>query len=67
MPWTALQAQFGCHYDRIRDFRRVFHQTVWLVHSQYRGASIELNGFGMTLGHSPPPVKGRTSVVVQTL
>lgn len=65
VPWTALQAQFGWHYDRVRDFRRVFHQTVRLVHSQYREASIELDGCGMTLRHSPPPVKGRTSVVVQ--
>lgn len=64
VPWTALQAQFGWQYDRLRDFRRVFCQTVRLVHSQYRGAAIDLDGRGMTLRHSPPPVKGRTGVIV---
>ena len=65
VPWTALQAQFGWHYDRIRDFRRIFRQTVRLVHSQYREAAIELDEGGMMLWHSPPPVKGRTEVLVR--
>jgi len=64
VPWKALQGQFGWHYDRVRDFRRVFGQTVRLVHSQYWEAAIELDGSGMTLRHSPPPVKGRTGVLV---
>lgn len=64
VPWKALQGQFGWHYDRVRDFRRVFHQTVRLVHSQYPEAAIELDGGGMMLRHSPPPVKGRTGVLV---
>ena len=65
VPWPALQAQFGWHYDRVRKFREVFTQTVRLVHSQYRAADIELDGRGMTLRHSPPPVKGRTGIVVR--
>ncbi|MGH7187600.1 MAG: replication protein RepA [Acetobacteraceae bacterium] len=64
VPWPTLQAQFGWHYDRVRDFRRVFRQTVQLVHSQYRAAAIELDGRGITLQHSPPPVNGRTEIVV---
>ena len=64
VPWTALQAQFGWHYDRERDFRRVFSQTMRLVHSQYRGAMIELDIHGITLRHSPPPVRGRTGILV---
>ena len=64
VSWKALQSQFGWHYDRVRDFRRVFRQTVRLVHSQYQEAAIELDKAGMTLRHSPPPVKGRTSVLV---
>ena len=64
VPWKALQGQFGWHYDRTRDFRRVFRQTVRLVHSQYPEAVIELDGAGMVLRHSPPPVKGRTGVLV---
>ena len=65
VPWPALQAQFGWHYARLPEFRRVFKQTLRLVHSQYRAADIELDGRGMTLRHSPPPVKGRTGIVVQ--
>lgn len=66
VPWPALQAQFGWHYERLRDFRRAFTQTVRLVHSQYRSADIELDRRGMTLRHSPPPIKGRTGIVVRT-
>lgn len=66
IPWPALQAQFGWHYDRLRDFRRVFLHTVRLVHSQYRAANVDLGNGGMTLWHSPPPVKGRSSIVVRT-
>lgn len=42
----------------------MFRQTVRLVHSQYRDAAIELDKAGMRLRHSPPPVKGRTGVLV---
>jgi hypothetical protein len=64
VPWKALQGQFGWHYDRTRDFRRVFRQTLRLVHSQYPEAAIELDRRGMMLRHSQPPVKGRTGVLV---
>ena len=63
IPWTALQTQFGWHYARIRKFREVFRQTLDLVLSQYRGARIELDGRGMTLRNSPPPVKGRVYLI----
>ncbi len=63
IPWPALQAQFGGHYERVRKFREVFTQTLKLVHSQYRAADLDLDGKGMTLRHSPPPVKGRSWVV----
>lgn len=63
IPWTALKAQFGWHYSRMRKFREVFRQTLDLVCSQYRGARIELDGRGMTLRNSPSPVKGRVSLV----
>jgi hypothetical protein len=63
IPWPVLQAQFGWHYDRLDNFKRIFRQTICLVHSQYRAAQIELDGRGITLRHSSPPVKGRTSVV----
>ena len=65
VPWAALKAQFGWHYDRMDNFKMEFRQIVQLVHSQYRAANIELDGRGMTLWHSPTPVKGRTGIVVQ--
>ena len=65
VPWAALKAQFGWHYDRMDKFKAVFRQTLRDVHSQYRAADIELDGRGMTLRRSAPPVKGRTGIVVQ--
>jgi hypothetical protein len=59
VPWVALKAQFGWHYSRMRKFRDVFRQTLDTVLSQYRGTRLELDGRGITLHHSPPPVKGR--------
>ena len=61
--WKALQEQFGWHYDRVRDFRRVFRQTVDLVFSQYRAARIELVDEGMELHHSLPPIAGRIALL----
>ncbi|MBV9750756.1 MAG: hypothetical protein JO157_18270 [Acetobacteraceae bacterium] len=66
VPWAALHAQFGWHYARLPEFRRVFKQTLRQVHGQYRAADVELDGKGMVLRHSPPPVKGRTGIVVRT-
>ena len=65
VPWTALKAQFGWHYERLIDFRPEFRKALRDVHSQYRAADIKLDGQGMALRHSPPPVKGRTGIVVQ--
>ena len=65
VPWAALKAQFGWHYDRMDNFKMEFRQIVQLVHSQYRAADIELDGRGMTLRRSAPPVKGRTGIVAQ--
>jgi Plasmid encoded RepA protein len=61
--WKALQEQFGWHYERVRDFRRVFRQTLDLVLSQYRAARIELVDEGMALHHSLPPVAGRIALI----
>src|SRR3954449_1226869 len=64
--WKALQEQFGWHYERVRDFRRVFRQTLDLVLSQYRAARIELVGEGMALHHSLPPIAGRLALLPGT-
>jgi hypothetical protein len=65
LPWTALKAQFGWHYERMDHFKEMFRPLLRLVLSQYRAADIELDGRGMTLRNSPPPVKGRTGIVVK--
>jgi hypothetical protein len=65
VPWAALKAQFGWHYDRMDHFKAIFRQTLRVVHSQYRAADVKLDGQGMTLRRSPPPVKGRTGIVVK--
>jgi hypothetical protein len=59
IPWTALKAQFGSHYSAMFKFRQVFGQTLRLVCTQYPAARVELDGRGMTLRNSPPPVKPR--------
>jgi hypothetical protein len=64
VPWISLHEQFGWHYERLRDFRRAFKQTVALVQGQYRGARIEMGDRGMTLRCSPSPVKGREWVTI---
>ena len=63
IPWTALKDQFGWHYGRMDNFKRVFRQTLDMVLSQYRGARLELDDRGMTLRNSPPPVKGRMALI----
>lgn len=39
----------------MRAFRAAFKQTLEAVHTQYRGARVELDQRGMTLRRSPPP------------
>lgn len=39
----------------VRAFRAAFKQTLEAVHTQYRGARVELDQRGMTLRRSPPP------------
>ena len=65
VPWAALKAQFGWHYERMNHFKAEFRQILRVVHSQYRAANVTLDRKGMTLRHSPPPVKGRTSIVIR--
>jgi hypothetical protein len=59
ISWVALKQQFGPDYARIRDFKRFFHQTLVQVLTRYKSARIELDGYGMRLHNSPPPVSKR--------
>jgi hypothetical protein len=63
VAWKALKDQFGWGYTRMIDFKRVFLRTLGQVHSQYRGAKIGVDDRGLTLHHSPPPIKGRIATV----
>lgn len=59
IPWTALKDQFGWNYGRMIDFKRVFRHTLAMVHALYLGARFDLDDRGLTLRHSPPPIRGR--------
>ena len=63
IPWKAVKDQFGWHYSAMFKFRQVFRQTLDLVLTQYRGARLNLDGRGITLRNSPPPVKARLAAV----
>jgi hypothetical protein len=63
IPWTALKDQFGWHYGRMDNFKRIFRQILTMVLSQYQGARLEMDDRGMTLRNSPPPVKGRMALI----
>lgn len=41
IPWTALYAQFGQGYDRIRDFRRVFKIALGQALAVYPSARVK--------------------------
>jgi hypothetical protein len=62
ITWAALKDQFGVGYGRMDHFKAQFRAVLGEVHTQYRGARIELDGCGITLRHSPPPVKGRLAI-----
>lgn len=63
ITWSAIKEQFGHQYARMDNFKRVFRHTLDMVLTQYRSARIELDGRGMTLRNSPPPIKGRVALV----
>lgn len=59
IPWTALKDQFGPDYGRMIDFKVFFRSTLRTVLTRYQDARVELDDRGMTLRHSPPPVRWR--------
>jgi hypothetical protein len=63
ISWRALKDQFGWHYERMRKFKEVFRRALGMVLGQYQAARVELGERGMTLRHSPPPVKGRMLLI----
>jgi hypothetical protein len=63
VSWKSLKDQFGCGYKQMNNFRKIFLAALRQVHTQYRGAKINIDDRGMTLYHSPPPVQGRIVTV----
>lgn len=59
IPWPALHEQFGQGYTELRFFRRAFRTLLKLVHSQYPTARLDMDGRGVTLWTSAPPVAKR--------
>jgi hypothetical protein len=57
VPWVSVSQQFGMGYDRIRAFRSAFKVALGQVKAVYREARVKADGGGLTLWHSPPPVK----------
>jgi hypothetical protein len=56
VPWPALKAQFGWHYDRMDHFRERMRQVLVEVRTQYPDARFDLSHQGMLLHHSRPPI-----------
>jgi Plasmid encoded RepA protein len=59
ISWAALKQQFGPDYGRMDHFKAPFRKALAQVHTRYKAARIELDGYGMRLHNSPPPVTKR--------
>lgn len=59
ITWAALKDQFGPDYARMDNFKRKFRLALQDVHTVYPDARLELDGRGMTLRHSSPPIRRR--------
>lgn len=59
VPWVSLKEQFGQGYGAMNNFKRVFRTTLHQVGAVYRNAKFGLDGKGMRLLQSRPPVLPR--------
>ena len=59
IQWPALKQQFGPDYGLMKNFKPKFRTALMQVLTRYKAARIELDGLGMTLHNSPPPVTKR--------
>lgn len=59
IQWPALKQQFGPDYGRMIDFKRIFRIALQQVQARYKAARFEIDGYGMRLFNSPPPVTKR--------
>jgi hypothetical protein len=59
IQWPALKQQFGPDYGYMGHFKGKFRMALTQVLTRYKAARIELDGSGMRLHNSPPPVTKR--------
>lgn len=59
ITWVALKHQFGPGYGRMDNFKAKFRRALRDVKAVYPDAGFELDGQGMTLHQSPPPIAPR--------
>ncbi len=60
ISWKALHLQFGRSVSRIDHFKTYFKNTLELALAVYPEAKVDMNGHGVTLYPSAPPVKPKT-------
>ena len=63
IPWPVLQAQFGLNYHRLSGFRAAFRAALKQVFTVYPAARFDLDGRGLALWHSPPPIAPTTRLI----
>jgi Plasmid encoded RepA protein len=59
VTWANLHNQFGQEYEQVRGFRRNFKNVLRLVHRQYPAARFDVDGRGISLSASLPPIPSR--------
>lgn len=59
VQWPALKQQFGPDYTLMENFKKKFRVALRQVQCRYKTARFELDGYGMRLFNSPPPVAKR--------
>jgi Plasmid encoded RepA protein len=59
IQWPALKQQFGPDYGMMKNFKPKFRTALAQVLSRYRAARVDLDGCGIRLHNSPPPVAKR--------
>lgn len=59
VAWPLLHDQFGAGYGRLRAFRAAFCVALNQVLAVYRDARVEIDGRGLIIRHSKPPVASR--------
>lgn len=65
VAWERLRQQFGFGYANMRKFKQVFRTALHQVAAVYPAARLSMDGRGMTLRNSPPPVTRRLVPVIK--